>query len=82
MRATDSMLDGTPTVRLNEFILAGLDKGKIPLELPEAERNKAAMPEPEELKFDLRGMEDDVAKSQKGFEEEMALQDLKVSVSG
>lgn len=75
------MLDGTPTLRLNEFMLGGLDKGVIPLELPEGERDTKPMPEPEEIKFDLKGMEDVVTKSQKGFEDEMALQDLKVRTS-
>ncbi|WVW81207.1 hypothetical protein I302_103198 [Kwoniella bestiolae CBS 10118] len=74
-----SMLDGTPTLRLNEFTLASLQAGKIPLELPENEKSKSPMPKPEELLFELddklRGI---VEKSKKGFGEEMALQDLKM----
>ena len=73
------MLDGTPTLRMNEFILAALDKGKIPLELPEAERNRSPMPNSEELEFVLdKELQLAIAKSQKGFEKEMELQDLKI----
>nr|ODN85714.1 carnitine O-acetyltransferase [Cryptococcus depauperatus CBS 7841] len=72
-----SMLDGTPTLRLNEFILASLDHGKIPLELPESERATSSMPEPEEIKFVLDNHIRDVIKqSQKGFAEEIAQQSL------
>ncbi|WVQ82818.1 hypothetical protein IAT38_004950 [Cryptococcus sp. DSM 104549] len=74
-----SMLDGTPTLRLNEFTLASVDQGKIPLELPSGEANTSPMPEPEEIVFELddklRGI---VEESKKGFGEEMALQDLKM----
>jgi carnitine O-acetyltransferase len=74
------MLDGTPTLRLNEFILAGVDKGKIPLELPAGEKNKLPMPKPEEIVIELDGpLKELVAKSQGGFAKEMGLQDLKVS---
>ena len=73
------MLDGTPTLRLNEFTLASLDKGVIPLELPEGERNASPMPAPQELVFELDAhLKEVVAKSAKGFGEEMAQQDLKM----
>ncbi|WWD06397.1 hypothetical protein V865_004487 [Kwoniella europaea PYCC6329] len=76
-----SMLDGTPTLRLNEFTLASLQAGKIPLELPENEKSKDPMPKPEEVEFvldeKLKGI---VEKSRKGFGEEMGLQDLKMVV--
>lgn len=79
----DSMLDGTPTIRMNEFMLASLEAGKIPLELPEGEKAKTPMSKPEEIVFELdahlKGL---VEKSKKGFAEEMALQDLKVSSTG
>lgn len=74
-----SMLDGTPTLRLNEFILGSLDKGVIPLELPENEKNTSPMPAPVEIVFELdQHLKDVVEKSKKGFAEEMALQDLKM----
>ncbi|WWD22640.1 hypothetical protein CI109_107133 [Kwoniella shandongensis] len=74
-----SMLDGTPTLRLNEFMLASIAQGKIPLELPEGEKAKSPIAKPEEIVFEL----DDKAKkvveeSKKGFGEEMKLQDLKM----
>ncbi|KAK1920548.1 acyltransferase ChoActase/COT/CPT [Papiliotrema laurentii] len=74
-----SMLDGTPTLRLNEFMLGSIDKGAIPLELPEGEKSTEPMPAPEEIVFELdKHLQDVVAKSKKGFEDEMALQDLKM----
>lgn len=73
------MLDGTPTLRLNEFMLASVAQGKIPLELPSNEKSSSSMPKPEELVFELdRKASDAVEKSRKGFEQEMALQQLKV----
>jgi carnitine O-acetyltransferase len=75
----DSLLDGTPTLRLNEFILAGLDKAKIPLELPEGEKATEAMPEIQEITFKLdHHLEELIHKSAAGFAEEMAKQDMKV----
>ncbi|WWC90245.1 uncharacterized protein L201_005178 [Kwoniella dendrophila CBS 6074] len=74
-----SMLDGTPTLRLNEFVLGSLQAGKIPLELPETEKSKEPMPEVEELQFELdEKLKQIVDKSKKGFGEEMGLQDLKM----
>jgi carnitine O-acetyltransferase len=76
----DSMLDGTPTLRLNEFMLAGIEKGQIPLELPEGEKNGAEMPSPQEIVFEMdEKLKSAVAKSYEGFGKEMAQQDLKVS---
>jgi carnitine O-acetyltransferase len=43
------MLDGTPTLRMNEFVLGALDKGKIELELSSG-KNTAPL-QPEELVF-------------------------------
>lgn len=78
----DSMLDGTPTLRLNEFMLASVAQGKIPLELPENERYKSSMPKPEEIVFELDAKTTDaIEKSKNGFGEEMSLQELKVSYS-
>lgn len=78
----DSMLDGTPTLRLNEFMLASIAQGKIPLELPENERNTSAMPRPEEIVFDLDHVaKEAIEKSTSGFGQEMSLQQLTVSCS-
>lgn len=78
----DSMLDGTPTLRLNEFMLGGIDAGKIPLELSEGEKATSLMPKPEEITFELdRHLQSVIEKSKRGFEDEMGLQDLEVSSS-
>ncbi|WWC57528.1 uncharacterized protein I303_100060 [Kwoniella dejecticola CBS 10117] len=74
-----SMLDGTPTLRLNEFMLGSLQAGKIPLELPENEKAKTPMPAPQELGFELdEQLKSVIAKSKEGFGKEMSLQDLKM----
>lgn len=73
------MLDGTPTLRLNEFILASTDSKKIPLELDSSETSRRSTTEPEELKFELDDkIKQIVAQSKREFEEEMEKQDLKV----
>lgn len=75
-----SMLDGTPTLRLNEFVLASLDKGVIPLELPEGERASGPI-KFSEIKFELDGkMKDVIEQSRKGFAEEIGKQDLQMTV--
>lgn len=73
------MLDGTPTLRLNEFVLASLDKGMIPLgELPESERAKGKLV-PTEIKFDLDPqLVETIATSKAGFAEELGKQDLEM----
>lgn len=74
------MLDGTPTLRMNEFMLAGIEKGQIPLELPEGEKATSRMPQPEEVVFEMdHNLKSAVAKSVHGFGQEMSQQDLKVS---
>jgi carnitine O-acetyltransferase len=79
VNATDSLLDGTPTLRLNEFMLASVDKGQIPMELPEGEKATSKMPQPEEIVFELDAkLKKQVAESSAGFAKEMGLQDLKV----
>lgn len=44
------MLDGTPTLRMNEFVLGALEKGKIDLEVSSG-RNSTPL-KPEELVFE------------------------------
>ncbi|KAK8844806.1 hypothetical protein IAR55_006656 [Kwoniella newhampshirensis] len=74
-----SMLDGTPTLRMNEFLLASVAQGKIPLEPPEGENATSLMARPEEIVFELDGkLKEVLERSKKGFGEEMALQDLKM----
>ncbi|EGN98050.1 hypothetical protein SERLA73DRAFT_182914 [Serpula lacrymans var. lacrymans S7.3] len=48
-----SCMDGTPTLRLNEFILASLAAKKVDLGEPRTSSTGGSLPEPRELKFDL-----------------------------
>lgn len=73
-----SMLDGTPTLRMNEFVLAALDKGKIPLELSESERKSSPLTV-EEVKFETDGkIVEYVKKAEERFKEDVGRHDLKV----
>ncbi|KXN85033.1 Carnitine O-acetyltransferase, mitochondrial [Leucoagaricus sp. SymC.cos] len=47
-----SCMDGTPTLRMNEFILATLANGKIDLG-PSTVSNPSSLPEPQQLTFQL-----------------------------
>ena len=44
-------MDGTPTLRMNEFILASLAANKIDLGPSRTEATGSNLPEPKELKF-------------------------------
>lgn len=46
-------MDGTPTLRLNEFILASLAHNKVDLGAPRSNSTGANLPQPVELKFEL-----------------------------
>jgi carnitine O-acetyltransferase len=48
-----SCMDGTPTLRLNEFILASLAHNKVDLGAPRSSSTGANIPRPTELKFEL-----------------------------
>lgn len=73
-----SMLDGTPTLRMNDFVLTSLDKGKIDLELPAEERNKEPLV-PEEIKFVTDAqVESAVKKALNGFAEVMGEHEIRV----
>ncbi|KAI0688956.1 acyltransferase ChoActase/COT/CPT [Earliella scabrosa] len=50
-----SCMDGTPTLRLNEFILASLAAGKVDLGPPRTADTGADLPAPQELAFALDG---------------------------
>jgi carnitine O-acetyltransferase len=72
------MLDGTPTLRMNEFVLAALDAGKIDLDLGPGE--KPGKVEIQELEFvvddKIRGL---VEGARKNFADSLSRHDLKVS---
>ncbi|KAL7418992.1 Carnitine O-acetyltransferase mitochondrial [Cryptotrichosporon argae] len=66
-----SMLDGTPTLRLNEFMLASLTADKIPLDGPTVPGC------PTELVFKLNdALRSQIAASKSGFSAEMAKQEV------
>ena len=44
-------MDGTPTLRMNEFMLATLTRGKADLGAPKSERTAEEIPPPTELVF-------------------------------
>ncbi|KAG1776190.1 acyltransferase ChoActase/COT/CPT [Suillus placidus] len=48
-----SCMDGTPTLRLNEFILASLAHNKVDLGAPRSSSTGTNLPQPAELKFEL-----------------------------
>ena len=74
------MLDGTPTLRMNEFVLAALEAGKISLDLESATEKAAQKPEVEELEFVLDDKaESFIEGSKKAFATELKRHDLKVS---
>ncbi|KZP01384.1 acyltransferase ChoActase/COT/CPT [Calocera viscosa TUFC12733] len=70
-----SAMDGTPTLRMNEFVLAALAAGKFPDAAPTDGEGNA----PEELVFELddnvRGM---IKESERMFDEVMAKHDMHV----
>jgi carnitine O-acetyltransferase len=46
-------MDGTPTLRMNEFMLATIATGKADLGPPRSETTGSSLPEPTEVKFAL-----------------------------
>lgn len=74
------MLDGTPTLRMNEFVLAALENNKIPLDLSSEER-------PGEVKVDeLEFVVDEkvrrfAERARKNFSDNVGKHDLKVSLA-
>ncbi|KAL0961370.1 hypothetical protein HGRIS_006326 [Hohenbuehelia grisea] len=74
-----SCMDGTPTLRMNEFILASLDKGKADLGAPRTESTGSGLPHPQELKFevneDVKGL---VSAAEGRFDELVGSHDMEV----
>ncbi|KAJ7195467.1 acyltransferase ChoActase/COT/CPT, partial [Mycena pura] len=70
-----SCMDGTPTLRLNEFVLATLARGKADLGTPTGE----ALPAPTELAFELNATTRDlIGGAEKRFDALVAEHDLQV----
>lgn len=72
-----SCMDGTPTLRLNEFILSSLRFNKVD-HGPETVRGN--IPSPAELKFELDGtVKNYIAEAEKHFDDLVGAHDLHVS---
>ncbi|KAF8158531.1 acyltransferase ChoActase/COT/CPT [Crassisporium funariophilum] len=72
-----SCMDGTPTLRMNEFMLAALASGKI--DLGPAEVDSTTLPAVEELSFDVDGNVQKLVKDAEGrFDELVGKHDLHV----
>jgi len=72
-----SCMDGTPTLRMNEFILASLAAGKV--DLGPATFDRAALPPVQELTFEINdAVKDAVKGSEKRFDELVGKHDLHV----
>lgn len=72
-------MDGTPTLRLNEFILATLAHGKVDLGPARSADTGKTLPEPVELKFKVNDqVKSNVQGAEKRFEELVGSHDLHV----
>lgn len=73
-------MDGTPTLRMNEFVLATLALGKADLGAPRTNDTGADLPEPAELKFTTTPQVDSLVKAaEQRFDELVGQHDLRVS---
>ncbi len=69
-------MDGTPTLRMNEFILSALHHGKVDLGSPTVRQE---LPAPKELAFELDATaKKNISEAEKHFDELVASQDLHV----
>lgn len=74
-------MDGTPTLRMNEFVLASLAHGKVDLGPARTDSTGSDLPEPKELKFVIdskvqKAVEDSVQR----FDKLVGNHDLHVSL--
>lgn len=75
-----SCMDGTPTLRMNEFMLASLAANKIDLGPARDETTGSTLPSPTELKFELDDKTREAIKgAEQRFEELVGKHDLHVS---
>jgi carnitine O-acetyltransferase len=76
-------MDGTPTLRLNEFMLATLASNKVDIDSPRNDLTGNNLAEPKELKFELdcEGMVEGLVKAAEDrFDELIGKHDLHVCV--
>ena len=73
-------MDGTPTLRMNEFVLASLAHGKAELGPERTVTTGHELPAPAELKFEINSeVEKLVKESEARFDELVGKHDLEVS---
>ncbi|KAJ3733326.1 acyltransferase ChoActase/COT/CPT [Lentinula guzmanii] len=74
-----SCMDGTPTLRMNEFILAAVAQNKINLGPPRTSETAVLLPRPKEISFVVNDeIREAVASAEKRFEKLVADHDLHV----
>lgn len=74
-----SCMDGTPTLRMNEFMLAGLAANKIDLGAPRTAPTGDALPAPKELRFELdEASKTNIKAAEQRFDELVGKHDLHV----
>lgn len=77
-----SCMDGTPTLRMNEFVLASLAHGKVDLGPGRTAETGAGLAEPVELQFEVNAQVEGLVKEAEGrFDELVGQHDLHVGVS-
>jgi carnitine O-acetyltransferase len=75
-------MDGTPTLRLNEFMLASLAANKIDLGAPRSSDTRQGLAEPVELKFVLdENVKGHIERAEKAFDDLVSEHDMHVSES-
>ncbi|KAI0786838.1 acyltransferase ChoActase/COT/CPT [Abortiporus biennis] len=74
-----SCMDGTPTLRMNEFLLSALAHGKIDLGAPRESSTASSLPAPIELPFNLDATsKSNIQKSEAAFDELVGKHDMEV----
>jgi hypothetical protein len=75
-----SCLDGTATLRMNEFILGALDHGKI--SASQGSSDTSGLPEPKELQFEIDNKSEEFIKqAEKNFDKLIGDHELEVGSS-
>ncbi|KAI0702256.1 acyltransferase ChoActase COT CPT [Cytidiella melzeri] len=74
-----SCMDGTPTLRMTEFVLGALEKNKIDLGAPRDASTGSSLPEPAELKFVLDDkIKANIRQAEASFDELVGKHDMEV----
>jgi len=74
-----SCMDGTPTLRLNEFVLGSLAAKKVDLGAPRTSETGKGLAEPTELKFEVNDkIKSHVVEAEKAFDELVGQHDMHV----